>query len=384
MKTILTFLVLFLCWSLADAQIVSTFLTGSGLNGPDGFALDSAQNLYVANYGGGSGYTILKITPDTVVTVIDSTSDTPDGLAFDAEGNLYISGYNHGIVTKTTPEGVKTDFAGGFFNPSALVFDTVGNLYVSNFGASKVSKITPDGTASNYALVSTSPIGLAFDPSGDLYVSSYGEGVINKVTPDGSSSIFATVPGTPLPRLQYLVRGPSGYLYVPSYGHNKIYKISPTGEVSVLAGTGAVGSADGPALSAQFNGPNSIALTSGGDLYVSEYNANRIRKITGVETNVGIPETGKNNCGKVSMSQNYPNPFRDQTTFVIETLIPRKCRLQIINSTGTQVFERDLDYRSKGKYHEIIETGNLSAGIYFARLCSEGACIAYQKISLIR
>ena len=52
------------------AQTVSTFLTGNALNGPDGFALDGEQNLYVANCGGGAGTTVLKITPGVVVSKV--------------------------------------------------------------------------------------------------------------------------------------------------------------------------------------------------------------------------------------------------------------------------------------------------------------------------
>jgi len=132
-----------------SAQTVSTFLTGSGLNGPDGFALDNNHNLFVANWGGGSGHTIMKITPDALVSTFDSTSDAPDGLAFDQYGNLFVSNYNNGIIHKITPDGVKTEFASGLINPSALAFDTAGNLYVSNYGSTTVSKITPAGTVSS-------------------------------------------------------------------------------------------------------------------------------------------------------------------------------------------------------------------------------------------
>ena len=48
------FIILLNC-SYTLAQTVSTYLTGSGLNGPDGFALDKTGTLYVANWGGGTG-----------------------------------------------------------------------------------------------------------------------------------------------------------------------------------------------------------------------------------------------------------------------------------------------------------------------------------------
>lgn len=259
----------------------TTYLTGSGLNRPDGFALDTSGNLFVANWGGGSGHTVLKISAPDLVTTIDSTSDAPDALAFDAAGNLYISNYNSGVITKTTPAGVKTDFASGLINPSALALDRDGNLYVSNFGGKTVSKITPEGEISTFASGFSAPLGLNFDSEGNLFVADYQTGIIHQVTRDQTLSIFATVPNPTNSRIQYLARGPSGNLYLPSYGHNQIYRITPGGIVTVFAGTGTAGGKDGPLDEAEFDGPNSIAISAGGDLYVSEYNANRIRIIRG-------------------------------------------------------------------------------------------------------
>ena len=42
---------------------------------------------------------------------------------------------------------------------------------------------------------------------------------------------------------------------------------------------GEVGNTNGSAESAGFNRPNSVAIDSSGTIYISEYNANRIRKI---------------------------------------------------------------------------------------------------------
>ncbi len=40
------------------SQTVTTFISGSDLNGPDGFAFDKEGNLFVANWGNGAGSTI--------------------------------------------------------------------------------------------------------------------------------------------------------------------------------------------------------------------------------------------------------------------------------------------------------------------------------------
>lgn len=273
----------------SNVPVVSTFLTNSGLNGPDGFALDDQENLFIANWGGGVGTTVLKVTSAAVVTVFDSSSSAPDGLAFDSSGDLYISNYSSGIITRVTPGGIKTVFASGFSHPSALAFDAAGNLYVSNHTGGTVSRIAPDGTASTFASGFNAPLGLVFDPQGNLYVSNYNSGVVNKVDPAGAVTVFATVPNPITSRIQYLARSSAGNLFLPSYGHHKIYKISPAGVVSVFAGTGQRGHVDGPVDVARFNGPNSIAITRDGDMYVSEYNPSRVRKITGVDLSDASP-----------------------------------------------------------------------------------------------
>ncbi len=282
-RLILLFSLLIPRADLLLSQTVSTFVSGSRLNGPDGFAFDRAGNLYVANWGNGNGSTVLRITPDGEVIIHLSGLSAPDGLAFDTAGNLYVSNYSSGVIHRVTPAGLSIEFSKALDTPSDLAFDSHGNLFVSNHGGGNgttVSAISPSGGVSTYASGFEAPLGLVFDTHGALFVSNYASGSIHKVTPDGVAIVFATIPNSPPARLQYLSLDRQGNLYVPSYGHNKIYVVSAEGQVGVFAGTGVAGGTDGPAGSAQFDGPNSIAIDNSGTIYVSEYNANRIRKIS--------------------------------------------------------------------------------------------------------
>jgi hypothetical protein len=74
-----------------------------------------------------------------------------------------------------------------------------------------------------------------------------------------------------------------GSLYVADLGNNTIRKVTPVGTnwvVTTLAGLVAVagGSVDGTGSAVRFNGPNSVALDSAGNLYVADSGNNSIRK----------------------------------------------------------------------------------------------------------
>lgn len=282
-----TIISLFFVFSICAnyAQVVTTFITEKGLDGPDGFALDAAGNLYVANWGKkGNGSTVLKIDTAGNVTTSVSGLKSPDGLAFDKAGSLYISNYASGVISKVSPAGEITVFAQGLDHPSALAFDKTGNLYVSNHGkadGNTISKISPGGEVSTFASGFKGPVGLAFDSHQNLFVANFSSGIINKITTNGVVTILASIPNSPASYIQYLACDRDDNLYMPSYGLQKIFKITPSGIVTVFAGTGIKGNNDGELETAQFNGPNSIIISREGDMYISEFNTNRIRKIQG-------------------------------------------------------------------------------------------------------
>jgi sugar lactone lactonase YvrE len=73
-----------------------------------------------------------------------------------------------------------------------------------------------------------------------------------------------------------------GNVYVPDYNNNRVRMIDPAGRVSTLAGNGAAGFADGsggPSGMASFNGPERLTVDPQGYVYLADGNNNRIRKI---------------------------------------------------------------------------------------------------------
>jgi sugar lactone lactonase YvrE len=103
--------------SSAQSISVSTLNT-SGLNGPNGMAIDKSGNIYVASEPGKS---VTKISADGKSEVI-ITCDSPDGLDFDRNGNLVISNFYSGAILVQKNNKLDT-LVKGLHHPSDIKFD---------------------------------------------------------------------------------------------------------------------------------------------------------------------------------------------------------------------------------------------------------------------
>ncbi len=198
-----------------------------------------------------------------------------------------------------------------FSQTEGIAVDGHGNIYVADADANRVRKITPggnintvvgtglpgfagDGGPANAALLNQ-PYGLALDTAGNLYIADLGNARIRKMTTDGKIQTVAgggSVPqgGTALggPALdatftapRNVALDPDGTLYISDFGANIVYRVSPTGNLTVLAGTGTAGYG-GDASSANLallNSPAGIASDSTGSVYIADSGNNCIRKV---------------------------------------------------------------------------------------------------------
>ena len=135
------------------------------------------------------------------------------------------------------------------------------------------------------------PFGIAIDPEGNLYLADAGNHCIRKIGTDGQVSTFAGIPNQPGyldgPALEAKFRQPfnlcfdgEGNLYVSDFQNQRIRKISPDMQVTTIAGSGFAGYQDGPADEAKFNYPRGICLDDTGNIYIGDSWNHRIRKIS--------------------------------------------------------------------------------------------------------
>jgi serine/threonine-protein kinase len=293
---------------------------------PWDIAIDGNGNMYVTDYG---SHRIRKISPDGVVTTFaGSTAGYADGtgtaaqfngptaVTTDAAGNVYVTEDVNHRIRKITPEGVVTTIAGSGFEgdndgqaaiarfgkPSGIAVDAAGNLYIGDVNNHRIRKISTNGVVTTFAGSTAGyadgtgtaaqfngPTGLAIDADGNLYVAdSYGHR-IRKVTPAG---VVTTLAGNGTDGYadgmaadaqfnepwNIAVRA-DGTVLVADYKNHRIRMIAPDGTVTTIAGTGTAGNADGIGTAASFNEPGSVAIDAAGNIFVTDNQNFRIRKI---------------------------------------------------------------------------------------------------------
>jgi len=316
-------------------------------NRPGGVAADSAGNVYVADAG---NHTIRKITAAGVVSTLAGGTaspgsadgpgtaarfNVPTGVAVDGVGNVYVADSNNNTIRRITAAGLVSSLAGKagssgsndgngaearFFGPWSVATDRLGNVYVADSVNDTVRRITPAGVVTTLAGTADvhgsadglgaaarfwSPRGIASDTIGNTYVADYFNSTIRKISREGTVATLAGAAGSfgyadgsgmqarfDLP--SGVAADRAGNVYVADSRNNRIRRINPAGVVSTLAGTGALGGADGDGTTATFGlcyrpsatsealacASTGIATDDAGNVYVADTYNHTIRKIT--------------------------------------------------------------------------------------------------------
>lgn len=319
---------------------VTTFpLPVTSFNNPSGMVQDSSGNIFVLNT---SQHNIRKIDTGNIITTfagpssgvvfgsIDATGTAarfknPAGIAIDSSDNIYIADtYNHSI-RKVTAAGVVTTFAGSavsgagvtdatgsaarFNTPNGVAVDSSGNVYVADTFNHTIRKITSGGVVTTLAgLAGTAgttdatgasarfnfPSGIAIDPGGAyLYVSDTSNSTIRKIAISGATvTTLAGLAGTAghvdgtgaaakFDMPTGLTVDSSANVYVADKNNQVIRMVDSAGVVTTFAGVYANnGSVEGPVATAKFNYPKGIVINASNEIFIADTTNHTIRKIT--------------------------------------------------------------------------------------------------------
>jgi uncharacterized protein (TIGR03437 family) len=241
-------------------------------------------------------------------------------ISFAAKGGIITTVAGNGYAGFSGDGGPATSASLDF--PAGVAVDGSGNIFIADTFNYRIRKVYPNGTITTVAgngiqgisadggpATSASliyPQGVAVDALGNLFIADLWR--IRKVS---TSGIITTVAGNgyagfsgdggPATSAQFLKAvgvavDSSGNLFIADYDNNRIRKVSAnSGIITTVAGIGVgVGgfSGDGgPATSAWLASPTGVAVDASGNLFIADYGNNRIRKVstTGIITTVAGP-----------------------------------------------------------------------------------------------
>ena len=351
---------------------------------------------------------VIKITPSAVTTTLAGSPtsgnvdgvgtaasfNNPVGICIDASGNIYVADKGNFKIRKITPSGVVSTFAGSgvtgtvnatgsaasFQNPTGICISPSGDLYVTdqmNFSLPypwnpKVRKIDAGQVVTDFCYLNGNCHGLAA-VSNSLFIvqpnTGIGSNSIHYCSTSAATGTISLYAGSSSgtggmadgPLLSALFGGPigitktpSGDLLVADNGNHRIRLVSAT-TVTTVAGNGGIACVDGPVATANFWGPNSLAIASNGDIYVGDNLCKSVRKITGLNLQVGIKENMKFNENFYM----YPNPANEKITISLEN-VDKTTKCKIINLVGNVVGE----FTTQSLVNDI-DISMLPSGIYF-------------------
>lgn len=226
-------------------------------------ALNPNASMTIAT-GGGSSIQELDTNGIKITNNLNSGERKYSGIAKDSLGNLYSSDITYNIIRKngnlfagTLGQYDEYGFQDGavgtakFNSPQGLAVDSIGNVYVADRYNNCIRKIDSSGNTTTLA----------------------GSNMEGFKDGNGTNARF---------RQPYAIAVDSlGYVYVADSGNNRIRKIAPNGDVWTIAGSGSFSYADGSNLNSSFNFPSGITVDNlTGNVYVSDLNNRRIRKLT--------------------------------------------------------------------------------------------------------
>jgi sugar lactone lactonase YvrE len=258
---------------------------------PSAIVFDATGNLYFAETG---NHVIRRVDTVGNITIIagtgtqgfsgdlgpatSATLDSPQGLALDTAGNLYIADtHNQRIRKLNLTTGVITTIAGstsGFSGdgasatsaqlslPTALALDSSGNLYIADTGNHRIRKLNlttsfitmiagngTQGYSGNLGPATSaaidSPTGIALDASSNLYLADTANHRIRRI--DATTGIITTVVGN---------------------------------------GTQAFAGDNGPPTAASLDSPTATTLSPASNLTLSDTGNQRIRQVVTQPTSI--------------------------------------------------------------------------------------------------
>ena len=418
---------------VCSSQIITT-IAGNGTQGysgdggqavyaslyaPIGVTFDTASNLYFSDQGNNCVRMINTLGIITTIAgkgthgysgdggqAINAELSHPAVIVFDVFGNLYIADTDNHCIRMVNTAGIITTIAGngtgGYSGdggpatsaeldaPYGVTFDSFNDLYIADYGGNSIRKINTVGIISTIAGNGTLgfsgdggqataaelfyPQGVRFNAAGNLFITdTYNNrirminslGTINTIIGNGVlgfSGDGGQATGAELYQPVGIIFDAANNLYFSDSENNRIRKVNAAGIISTIAGNGIGGySGDGGEVTtAELHNPAEIAFDLAGNMYITDYKNNVIRKVTNIGQ-MGLQQFAGNNI-EVTV---YPNPASTSFQVTLTSSIGQ-VSISMYDVLGIEVPIPNPSQRKENS--ATIDVSSLQEGVYFIKV----------------
>ena len=255
-------------------------------------------------------------------------------------------------------------------SPTCVATDAAGNLYISDEQNNCIRKVDTFGIITTVAGTGTAGYntdnipatdallsqnwGITVDATGNIYICDQSNYRVRKVNTAGIISTIAgnggyASNGNGLPATNASFKNPIGIavdgvgnVYVSDYYGNCVRRIDAAGIIHAFAGTGGpfgFGGDTGPAVNASFSQIFGLATDNAGNVYICDAGNNRVRKVntSGIITTIagnGDTAYGGNSGPAISAALNYPTAVSVSPDGVVYIADYHNNRIRRISASG--------------------------------------------------
>lgn len=288
--------------------------SGLNLSSPNGLALDSFSNLWIANQSG-TAVTELYSGGDGVNTAGQSAQYTgggllgPQAIAIDQLNQVWIANTAGNSIVEMDGSGNILSgngyTAGGINAPVAIAIDPGGNSWIANFNGNSITELSPSGQPSSFSPITQGyylyavalPVGIAVDSNNQVWVSNSGLQNFGGAYGLSSQVLRFDQNGNPQPLFSQNLQGPRGVAIDPS--NNAWVAGNGTSLVEAFDSTGAATLAGGFSSGGGLNQSSGIAIDGAGTVWVT--NSTVPGNLTELTAATGTPASSATGFGSLNV-----------------------------------------------------------------------------------